>query len=703
MTETTMSQIENVNTLESTQFESAMKTPSKQIFPSNILDMPFNNLELDEETFSELVSMNFKDIKEGQLIRGKIVQITKDEVFVDIGFKSVGVIPRSELLNSETLKVGDQIDVFVEALEDSQGRVLLSRKRADFMRIWQEINRIYENQEVVPVRILRRIKGGMVVDLLGVEAFLPGSQIDIRPVRDFDSWVGKTLDVKIVKVNHPNENVVVSHKVILEELLKDQREALLSKLEKGLVLEGVVKAIADFGVFVDLGGVDGLVHITDLSWGRVTHPSEVVELDQKVKVVVLDFDPDKKRISLGMKQLTPHPWDSIGDKYEKGTKVRGKVVSLTDYGAFIEIEKGIEGLIHISEMSWTQHVKHPSQVVSLGQVVEAVVLNIDKEERKLALGMKQLEPDPWEELAEKYPVGSRHKGVVRNITNFGVFVELEPGVDGLIHISDLSWTKKIRHPGEFVKKGEELEVVVLSVDKEQRRIALGHKQIQEDPWDYFEQKYKVGTITEGKIERIIEKGVIVELPDGVDGFVPVSQLSFAPVRVISDYFRIGDRLPLRVVEFEKSTKKIVLSAVEALRTMDQAAIDAYNAEHPVPNADKVVIDYTKSYFDASEAADYEGIETKLQPDEHISSALYPSLVTSYSVPPADSKDEIIKPTATTTLVEEANEQKSENEATESSSISEFDSDEELANKTGQNSYEHDLELREESSENKEQQ
>jgi small subunit ribosomal protein S1 len=641
MTETTISQLENVEPVDNTQFESAMKVPTKPSVLANLLDMNFSDLEIDEKTFSELIEKNFKDIKEGQLIRGKIVDITKDEVFVDLGFKSVGVIPRSELLNSETLKIGDQIDVFVEALEDSQGRVLLSRKRADFMRIWQEINRIYENQEVVPVRILRRIKGGMVVDLLGVEAFLPGSQIDIRPVRDFDSWVGKTLDVKIVKVNHPNENVVVSHKVILEEQLKDQREALLSKLEKGLVLEGVVKAIADFGIFVDLGGVDGLVHITDLSWGRVTHPSEVVELDQKVKVVVLDFDPDKKRISLGMKQLTPHPWDSIGDKYEKGTKVRGKVVSLTDYGAFIEIEKGIEGLIHISEMSWTQHVKHPSQVVSLGQIVEAVVLNIDKEERKLALGMKQLEPDPWEELAEKYPVGSRHKGIVRNITNFGVFVELEPGVDGLIHISDLSWTKKIRHPGEFVKKGEELEVVVLAVDKEQRRIALGHKQIQEDPWDYFEQKYKVGTLTEGKIERIIEKGVIVELPDGVDGFVPVSQLSFAPVRVISDYFKIGDRLPLRVVEFEKASKKIVLSAVEALRTMVQAAIDAYNAEHPVPNADKVVIDTSRSYFDSSEAADYEGIETKLQPDEHISSALYPSLVTSYTVPPAEPKDEPI--------------------------------------------------------------
>lgn len=653
MTESVISQVDSIKSSESSQFEAAMKAPTKANVPASLLDMTFSNLEIDENTFAEMIAKNFKEIKEGQLVRGRIVDITKDEVFVDVGFKSVGVIPRSELLNSETLNVGDQIDVFVEALEDSQGRVLLSRKRADFMRIWQEINRIYENQEVVPVRILRRIKGGMVVDLLGVEAFLPGSQIDIRPVRDFDSWVGKTLDVRIVKVNHPNENVVVSHKVILEEQLKDQREALLSKLEKGLVLEGVVKAIADFGVFVDLGGVDGLVHITDLSWGRVTHPSEVVQLDQKVKVVVLDFDPDKKRISLGIKQLTPHPWDSIGDKYEKGTKVRGKVVSLTDYGAFIEIEKGIEGLIHISEMSWTQHVKHPSQVVSLGQIVEAVVLNIDKQERKLALGMKQLEPDPWEELAQKYPVGSRHRGVVRNITNFGVFVELEPGVDGLIHISDLSWTKKIRHPGEFVKKGEELEVVVLAVDKEQRRIALGHKQIQEDPWDYFEEKYKVGTITEGKIERIIEKGVIVELPDGVDGFVPVSQLSFAPVRVITDYFKIGDKLPLRVVEFEKESKKIVLSAVEALRTMDQAAIDAYNAAHPVPNADKVVIDTTKSYFDASEAADYEGIETKAQPDEHLSSALYPSLATTYTVPPPDPKDQLVLATPEGQLKTEA--------------------------------------------------
>jgi small subunit ribosomal protein S1 len=408
----------------------------------------------------------------------------------------------------------------------------------------------------------------------------------VRPVRDFDAWVGKMIDVRVVKVNHPSENVVVSHKVLLEEQLADQRSKILGTLEKGLVLEGAVKAISDFGVFVDLGGVDGLVHITDLSWGRVTHPSEIVTLDQIVKVVVLDFDGEKRRISLGMKQLTSHPWDTIGEKYEPGTKVQGKVVSLTDYGAFIEIEKGIEGLIHISEMSWTQHVKHPSQMVSMGQVIDAIVLNIDKNDKKLALGMKQLEPDPWADLLAKYPVDSVHKGIVRNLTNFGLFVELEPGVDGLVHISDLSWTKKIRHPGEFVKKGDSLDVIVLSIDSQNRRIALGHKQITENPWDFFAERYAVGADSEGKIERIIEKGVIVELPEGVDGFVPVSQLSFAPVRNITDFFRAGDNLPLKVVEFDRESKKIVLSVVEYLRDKDQAIIDAYNGEHPVPNADK---------------------------------------------------------------------------------------------------------------------
>ncbi len=557
---------------------------------TTLLELGFDNLEMDDDTFLKMSEKTITAIKEDELVHGKIVTITKDEVHVDIGFKSVGVVPRAELLNAETLEVGDEIDCYIETMEDLTGKLILSRRRADFMRIWEDILNLYDKQEVVPVRILRRIKGGMVVDLLGIEAFLPGSQIDVRPVRDFDAWVSKVIDVRVVKVNHPSENVVVSHKVLLEEQLAEQRHAIIDKLEKGLVLEGTVKAISDFGVFVDLGGVDGLVHITDLSWGRVTHPSEIVKLDEIVKVVVLDFDADKKRISLGMKQLTPHPWDTIGEKYEKNTKVRGKVVSLTDYGAFIEIEKGIEGLIHISEMSWTQHVKHPSQIVSMGQIVDAIVLNIDKDDKKLALGMKQLEPDPWEDLMQKYPVASKHNGIVRNLTNFGVFVELEPGVDGLVHISDLSWTKKIRHPGEFVKKGDELEVIVLSIDPSQRRIALGHKQINDNPWNFFEDKYKVTAEADAKIERIIEKGVIVELPDGVDGFVPVSQLSFAPVRNISEYFKIGDKLPLKVVEFDKDAKKIVLSVVERLRGGDPAAIEAYNAEHPVPNADKFSAD-----------------------------------------------------------------------------------------------------------------
>lgn len=551
-----------------------------------LLDSGFEGLEMDAATFDNLYGQSFEDVKEEQLVKGKIVEFSKDEVIVDIGFKSYGFIPRAELINPESYKIGEVIEVYVERLEDNSGRVVLSRRRADFMKIWDRILEIHEKQETISVKILRRIKGGMVVDLLGIEAFLPGSQIDVRPVRDFDAWVGQNIDIKIVKINLANYNVVVSHKILLEEELSEQRTEIMSRLEKGLVLEGVVKAIADFGIFVDLGGVDGLVHITDLSWGRVTHPTEVVSLDQQVKVVILDFDQDKKRISLGMKQLTSHPWDSIGEKYVPGTKVAGKVVSLTDYGAFIEIEKGIEGLIHISEMSWTQHIKHPSQVVSLGQDVEAIVLNIDKDNKKLALGMKQLLPDPWEDLMKKYPVDSEHQGTVRNLTNFGTFVELEPGVDGLVHISDLSWTKKIRHPGEFVKKGDILKVKVIGIDLEQRRISLGHKQVEDNPWDYLENKYKVGEETEGKIVRIIEKGIIVELPDGVDGFVPVSQLSFAPVRNISEFFKMDDNLPLKVVEFDKEAKKIVLSAVEALRGKNTAIIDKYNSQHPVPNADQ---------------------------------------------------------------------------------------------------------------------
>jgi len=555
-----------------------------------ILEGDLDTVQMSDDSFRSMFDTMLSKVKEDEMVHGKVVSVTKDEILVDIGFKSLGIVPRAEFVGAETLVPGDAVDVFVEKIEDNDGRLILSRRRADFMKTWEDILKLHETQAVTPVRILRRIKGGMVVDLLGIEAFLPGSQIDVRPVRDFDSWVGRALDIRVVKVNHPSENVVVSHKVLLEEQLAEQRGKILGTLEKGLVLEGVVKAISDFGVFVDLGGVDGLVHITDLSWGRVTHPSEVVSLDQQVKVVVLDYDPNRKRISLGMKQLTEHPWDAIGARYENGTKVSGKVVSLTDYGAFIEIEKGVEGLIHISEMSWTQHVKHPSQVVSLGQMVSAVVLSIDKNERKLALGMKQLEPDPWNDLTAKYPVASVHKGVVRNLTNFGVFVELEPGVDGLVHISDLSWTKKIRHPGEFVKKGDTVDVVVLAIDNEHRRISLGHKQISENPWDIFEGEFNVGMETEGKIVRLIDKGVIVEMPQGVDGFVPVSQLSFAPVRVIADYFNVGDNLPLKVVEFDKEQKKIVLSVVELLRTKSTEEVATYNVNHPVPNADKYSLD-----------------------------------------------------------------------------------------------------------------
>jgi small subunit ribosomal protein S1 len=541
--------------------------------------------EYDDKQYSDLQKLyegTLGKINEGEIVRGRIAAIGDTEISIDIGFKSEGLIAKAEFPNPGDLKVGEEIEVFLESVENKDGQLVLSRKRADFMRIWERVTKAFETGEVLQGRCVRRIKGGIVVDLFGIDAFLPGSQIDVRPVRDFDAFIGKTMDFRVVKINHPSENVVVSHKVLVEEEMSGQRKAILEKLEKGQILEGTVKAITDFGVFVDLGGVDGLVHITDLSWGRINHPSEIVKLDQTINIVVLDFDQEKKRISLGYKQLQPHPWDNIQNKYPVTTKVTGKIVSLADYGAFVEIEKGIEGLIHISEMSWTQHIKHPSQVVSMGQMVDAVILSLDKDNKKLSLGIKQLEPDPWLNLMQKYPVGSRHKGVVRNLTNFGVFVELEQGVDGLVHISDLSWTKKIRHPGEVVKKGDELDVVILSVDVDQRRISLGHKQVGDNPWDRFGEDYRVGTDVEGKIVRIIEKGVIVELPLGVDGFVPVSQLAQAQVKNIADKFKVGDTLPLKVVEFEKEAKKIVLSVVEYFKDKESKAVEQYMAEHKLP-------------------------------------------------------------------------------------------------------------------------
>lgn len=554
----------------------------------------FNDEEYSQEEFmalAKLYSESFRDVKEGEMIKGKIVRVQGDNVIIDVGFKSEGSIPLNEFFEGAEPKIGQEIEVVLESVEDQDGNLVLSKQRADFLRIWERVLRAYDTGEIIEGKIVKRIKGGMVVDLLGMEAFLPGSQIDIRPIRDFDAFVGQTMDFKVVKVNVPTENVVVSHKVLVEEEIADQRDSILGSLEKGQILEGVAKAITDFGVFVDLGGVDGLIHITDLSWGRINHPNEVVKLDETIKVVVTEFDEEKKRISLSLKKLLPHPWENIEERFNIGDKVSGRVVSLTEYGAFIEIEKGIEGLIHNSEMSWTQHIKHPSQVVAMGQMVEAVILSLDKEDKKISLGIKQLEPDPWESLMSKYPVGSQHEGIARNLTNFGVFVELEPGVDGLVHISDLSWTKKIRHPGEVVKKGERLNVIVLAVDVDQRKISLGHKQVTDNPWDSFEKTYSVGTITDGKVVRIIEKGIITELPDDVDGFVPANQLSTNKIKNLANHFPIDSVIPLKVLEFDKENKKIVLSAIAALKEKSEQEIQDYLSAHKL---DRVSVENIKT-------------------------------------------------------------------------------------------------------------
>ncbi|NLP09313.1 30S ribosomal protein S1 [bacterium] len=558
----------------------------------------FNTLDDEEgysnEEFAQLANLyeeTLSDFVSGEVVTGKVLAVNEKEVAVDIGFKSEGVIPIDEFDDPSSIQVGQDIQVFIDDIEDPDGMLVLSKKKADFMRIWDLVNQSYDRGEIVKGKCVRRIKGGIVVDLNGVDAFLPGSQIDVRPIRDFDALIGQMMDFKIVKINNLRKNIVVSHRALVEEAMKGQREKILADLQKGQVLEGTVKNITDFGVFIDLGGVDGLLHINDLSWGRVAHPSEVVGLDQKIKVIVLDYNEDKDRISLGLKQLQPHPWEDVGAKYPVGSVVRGKVVSISDYGAFVELERGVEGLIHISEMSWTQHIKHPSKILAVGEMLDAKVLNINKEERKISLGLKQLEPDPWETLAERYPIGSRHTGKVRNLTNFGAFVELEEGIDGLIHISDLSWTKKIRHPGEVVKKGDEIEVIVLNVDKDNRRISLGYKQTQDNPWDTLEDKYKPNTITQGKVIRLIEKGLIVELPESVDGFVPMSQLVKENLTKPADGYQIDDLLTLTVIEFNKDSKKIVLSekGYSKLEEKDLKAVEeisALEAELSVPEPPK---------------------------------------------------------------------------------------------------------------------
>lgn len=574
------------------------------------LDEVQDDVGYSADEFSEMVDLYEKtmtDFVEGELVVGKILAVSDKEVAVDIGFKSEGVIPIEEFGDPESIKVGDDIEVFLDNVEDSDGQLVLSKKKADFLRVWEKIMNSYERDEVLRGTCTRRIKGGIVVDLMGVDAFLPGSQIDVKPIRDFDALIGQEMDFRIVKVNEPRKNIVVSHRVLIEEGMKEQRQKILENLEKGQILEGTVKNITDFGVFIDLGGVDGLLHINDLSWGRVSHPSEVVSLDEKIKVQILDFNEAKDRISLGLKQLQPHPWDNVKDKYKEGDVVKGKVVNISDYGCFIELEKGVEGLIHISEMSWTQHIKHPSQVLSLGEIVEAKILSIDHENRKISLGLKQLEPDPWVDIEKKYPVDSKQKGIVRNLTNFGAFIELEEGIDGLIHISDLSWTKKVRHPGEVVKKGEEVEVIVLNIDKDNRRISLGFKQTMDNPWDVFAETYKPETKTKGKIVRMIEKGVIVELPEDVDGFVPFSQLKKEGIKKPADAYKVGDELELVVIEFNKENKKIILSEKQIagkteLASDDQEAIAEFEKEMSQKGGRKKAAGKSKAAKPAAKAA-----------------------------------------------------------------------------------------------------
>jgi len=509
----------------------------------------------ERERLEGIYDKTFSSLVEHEVVEGTIVAMTNREVVVNIGFKSDAVIPVSELRYNPNVKIGDKIDVYIDSQEDTSGQLLLSHKKARLLKAWDKVNETYEKQEIINGYVKCRTKGGLIVDVFGIEAFLPGSQIDVKPIRDYDVFVDKVMEFKVVKINHEYKNVVVSHKALIEDELELQKAEIIAKLEKGQVLEGTVKNITSYGVFIDLGGVDGLIHITDLSWGRINHPEEIVQLDQKINVVILDFDEEKKRIALGLKQLMPHPWDSLDADLKIGDKVKGKVVVIADYGAFIEIKPGVEGLIHVSEMSWSQHLRTAQDFMKVGDTVEGVVLTLDREERKMSLGIKQLIPDPWTNIIERYPMNSRHKAIVRNFTNFGIFVELEEGVDGLIHISDLSWSKKIKHPAEFTKIGEEIEVVVLEVDTENRRLSLGHKQLEENPWDVFETIFSVGSVHKGTVSGNADKGFIVTLPYGVEGYAPSRHMQ----KEDGSMAKIEETLDFKVIEFSKENKKIILS------------------------------------------------------------------------------------------------------------------------------------------------
>ncbi|MDD6738159.1 MAG: 30S ribosomal protein S1 [Prevotella sp.] len=514
-----------------------------------------SNVNVSKEELDKAYDETLNKVSERQVVEGKVISIDKKEVIVNIGYKSDGIISASEFRYNPELKIGDVVEVYVENPEDKKGQLVLSHKKARLSKSWERVNAALDNQEIIQGYIKCRTKGGMIVDVFGIEAFLPGSQIDVHPIRDYDQFVGKTMEFKVVKINQEYRNVVVSHKALIEAELEAQKKEIIAKLEKGQILEGIVKNITSYGVFVDLGGVDGLIHITDLSWGRVDDPHKVVELDQKINVVILDFDDEKKRIALGLKQLTPHPWDALDAELKVGDHIKGKVVVIADYGAFVEIQPGVEGLIHVSEMSWSQHLRSAQEFLKVGDEIEAVILTLDRDERKMSLGIKQLKEDPWETIEVKYPVGSKHNARVRNFTNFGVFVELEEGVDGLIHISDLSWTKKVKHPSEFTQVGASIDVIVLDIDKENRRLSLGHKQLEDNPWDVFETVYTVGSIHQGKITEMLEKGAVVSLDKGVEGFATPKHL----VKEDGSQATLNEELPFKVIEFNKDSKRIILS------------------------------------------------------------------------------------------------------------------------------------------------
>jgi small subunit ribosomal protein S1 len=514
-----------------------------------------NYSDSDRAAMEQMYDGTFSSITKGEIITGIVVNVNSKDVVLNIGFKSDGLVSVSEFRDTPDLKIGDTVEVFVESQEDANGQLVLSRKRAKTQKSWERINSALDNDEIITGFVKSRTKGGLIVDIMGVEAFLPGSQIDIKPIRDYDVYVGKTMEFKVVKINHEFKNVVVSHKVLIEDDLENQKTEIVAKLEKGQILEGTVKNITDFGVFIDLGGVDGLLHITDISWGRIEHPREILALDQKINVVVLDFDDEKKRIALGLKQLTPHPWQSLDQGIQIGSKVKGKIVTVADYGAFLEIIPGVEGLIHVSEMSWSQNLRNPQELLKVSDEVEAQVLTLDRDERKMSLGIKQLTPDPWQNAAERYAIGTKHYATVKNMTNFGVFVELEDGIDGLIHISDLSWSKKVNHPNEFTKVGEKLDVVVLELDVDNRKLSLGHKQLEENPWDTFETIFTIDSIHEGTVIKVTDKGAIVALPYGVEGFAPTKHL----VKEDGKSLKAEEAGEFKIIEFNKENKRIVIS------------------------------------------------------------------------------------------------------------------------------------------------